>query len=509
MPIERARSLSRAPRPREAPAPSWRPLLEGEAAAAAAMAVAQLACALWNEADTVAAGLSRSRQGTIRSVQHPSLDGLAGVSLLLVYLDRALRAHRGEALAAGAPTAGTLDLNGDWGERGRSVLDRAIRGSAAIGNFPPALFDGFVGVAWLIEHLANLDLAVGKEEEAAAEEEGREGEEEAREAAAQRGAALAGSEGAGEADDAGDPIAGILRQYLGQTPWVRDFDLVSGLSGCGVYALERLPRPGGEDCLRQVVARLAETVERREGGATWLTPARLLPQHLRDIYPAGNYNLGVAHGVPGAIGVLAGAWEMGVERPRAFELLAGAVRWLSAQKLPRGTGSVYPYAVSPGVEPKVPGVAWCYGDLGIAVCLLAAARRAGIAAWEQEAIALARQAATRRPARSGRQDACLCHGAAGNGHLFNRLYQVTGEPSFAAAARWWFGRALALRRPGTGLAGFSYRVADDRGEPTLFPAPGFLDGAAGTGLALLAAITSVPPAWDRLLLVSLPAGSFR
>src|ERR1700720_2455791 len=500
MAIERARSLSRAPRAREAPAPSWRPLLEGKAAAAAANAVTELACALWNGAETVAAGPSRSPQGTIRSVEHPSLDGLAGISLLLVYLDRALRAHRGEALEALAATPSTLDLNGDWGERGRSVLDRAIRGSAAIGNFPPALFDGFVGVAWLIEHLANLDLAEGKER--------KEGQEEERGGVAQRGAALGGSEGAGEADDAGETIAGILRQYLGQTPWVRDFDLVSGLSGCGVYALERLPRQGGEDCLRQVVARLAETAERREGGATWLTPACLLPQHQRDIYPAGNYNLGVAHGVPGAIGVLAGAWEMGVERPRTFELLAGAVRWLSAQKLPRGTGSVYPYAVPPGVEAKVPGVAWCYGDLGIAVCLLAAARRAGIAAWEQEAIALAGQAARRRPGRSGRQDACLCHGAAGNGHLFNRLYQATGEPSFAAAARWWFGRALALRRPGTGLAGFSYRVADDRGEPTLFPAPGFLDGAAGTGLALLAAITSVPPEWDRLLLVSFPAGSF-
>jgi len=328
-------------------------------------------------------------------------------------------------------------------------------------------------VAWLIEHLANLDLA-----EEAAEE---------------------------EADDAGGPVAAILRQYLGQTPWVRDFDLVAGLAGCGVHALERLPRPGGEDCLRQVVARLAETAERREGGWTWLTPARLLPPHQRDLYPAGNYNLGVAHGVPGAIGVLAGAWEAGVERPRAFELLAGAVRWLSAQKLPPGSGSVYPYSVAPGVAPKVPGVAWCYGDLGIAACLLAAARRAGVAAWEQEAIALARQAAARRPARSGRQDACLCHGAAGNGHLFNRLFQATGEPSFAAAARWWFGRALALRRPGTGLAGFSYRAADDWAEPALLPVPGFLDGAAGTGLALLAAITSVPPEWDRLLLVSRPA----
>lgn len=34
--------------------------------------------------------------------------------------------------------------------------------------------------------------------------------------------------------------------------------------------------------------------------------------------------------------------------------------------------------------------------------------------------------------------------------------------------------------------------------------PGFLTGAAGIGLALLAAVAPVKPEWDRLLLVSIP-----
>jgi hypothetical protein len=33
---------------------------------------------------------------------------------------------------------------------------------------------------------------------------------------------------------------------------------------------------------------------------------------------------------------------------------------------------------------------------------------------------------------------------------------------------------------------------------------GFLTGAAGIGLALLASVTSVEPEWDRLLLVAIP-----
>ena len=34
--------------------------------------------------------------------------------------------------------------------------------------------------------------------------------------------------------------------------------------------------------------------------------------------------------------------------------------------------------------------------------------------------------------------------------------------------------------------------------------PGFLTGAAGIALALLAAVSDVEPAWDRVLLVSIP-----
>jgi hypothetical protein len=37
--------------------------------------------------------------------------------------------------------------------------------------------------------------------------------------------------------------------------------------------------------------------------------------------------------------------------------------------------------------------------------------------------------------------------------------------------------------------------------------PGLLTGAAGIALALPAAITPVEPAWDRMLLVSIPNGS--
>ena len=68
------------------------------------------------------------------------------------------------------------------------------------------------------------------------------------------------------------------------------------------------------------------------------------------------------------------------------------------------------------------------------------------------------------------------------------------------AARTWAERALAMRRPGEGIGGFLALVPDARLERGWNSDPGFLTGAAGVGLALLAAASPVEPAWDRALL---------
>jgi hypothetical protein len=138
----------------------------------------------------------------------------------------------------------------------------------------------------------------------------------------------------------------------------------------------------------------------------------------------------------------------------------------------------------------------------VAAALLLAARCVGELAWERAALAIALRAAARPPEQAGVRDAGLCHGAAGLGHLFNRLYQASGEPRLAEAARFWFRRTLELRHPGHGIAGFAAFTPER--EERWVDEPGLLTGAAGIALALLAAATPVVPAWDRMLLVSIP-----
>jgi hypothetical protein len=440
--------------PGSSPARPWRPLLSGELARGANAAIDDIAADLAG-----LAGLD-SRPAAAGSSRDLSLSGgLAGIALFFAYLHfaRPGEGHDDTAMA---------------------FLERAIDGTAEL-PVGSGLYGGFAGVAWTLEHL-NGRLFDPEDE------------------------------------DPGAEIATVLQGYLGTSPWYGDYDLIGGLVGFGVYALERLPRPGGRECIEGILARLAETSEERPDGLSWHTPSERTGPLQRDTYPEGHYNLGVAHGVPGVVGFLGEAVAAGLPgatTAAARRLLGRAHDWVSAQRLPADAGSIFPYNFAPGIEPAATRLAWCYGDLGIAASLLAAARSAGEPAWESEALAVARHAAARPIAGSGVIDAGLCHGAAGDAHLFNRLYQAAGDgeiaTEIATAARGWFEQALALRHPGEGIGGFRAWLpmsADGMSDLGWIDDPGFLTGSAGIGLALLAATTEVDPVWDRLLLTAIRGG---
>jgi hypothetical protein len=156
----------------------------------------------------------------------------------------------------------------------------------------------------------------------------------------------------------------------------------------------------------------------------------------------------------------------------------------------------------PVKEPRTqPRVAWCYGDLGVAVALMSAASATGRDDWRAHALELAHGMAARPFEASAVIDAGLCHGAAGVAHLFNRLSQATGDAELARAAATWFDRTLAMRSAQP-IAGFPRGMPVD-GVMTWEPAPDLLTGATGVALALHAAISPIEPAWDQLLLADL------
>jgi hypothetical protein len=135
---------------------------------------------------------------------------------------------------------------------------------------------------------------------------------------------------------------------------------------------------------------------------------------------------------------------------------------------------------------------------------LVAARGVGAGGWEQAAVALACRAAERPPERTGVVDASFCHGTAGLAHIYNRMYQATGEPKLGRAAVYWLERTLDYYRLARDKGDWWVQASKDREEAGSWTGIGLLEGAAGVALVLLAATTSLEPAWDRMFLVSAP-----
>ena len=295
-----------------------------------------------------------------------------------------------------------------------------------------------------------------------------------------------------------------LLAYLRTLPQPAAFDLIGGLAGIGVYALARLPEPSATACLQSVVQRLAERAERSKDGTTWFTPPVFLPEWQRQICPNGYYNLGLAHGVPGVIAFLARACAVESVRATARRLLEEAVRWVLTNLGEEDGVHFFPAWLAPEVRPSRNRVAWCYGDLGGATALLYAARCVGRQDWEARALPILRDAARNRGEEAGVKDAGICHGAAGNAHIFNRIYQATGEELFKGAASHWYARVFDFRQPQAGVAGFAAFHPNTEAANNWIIDADLFNGAAGIGLALLAATSNILPAWDECLLVSLP-----
>jgi hypothetical protein len=366
----------------------------------------------------------------LSSVDNPSLaDGNAGLALAHAVLDSAFPGEGHDA-------------------RSTRAMARAV---AAVGAkpLPASLYRGFSGVAWVAELL----------------------------------------QGDANGPRTHDPNAGIdaaLEVYVARSPWRGPYDLYGGLVGLGVYALERMPRPSASRILALIVDRLEEVAVRRRTGVAWRSDPRWANAGHTGPFP--EWNLGLAHGAPGVIGFLSGVCAARVPASthgKAHSLLEKAVAWLLAQELSKGKGGCFASAVAPRF-PKTPvRSAWCYGDPGIAATLLLAARATGERRWQKEAIRIAVSAAERPPGTAGTYPG-ICHGSAGLGHIFHRIYRATRDERVAKAARFWFVRTVAMEKSRTGYRG-----------------PGFLDGTAGIAVALVAATSrSGDSKWDRALMLS-------
>jgi lantibiotic modifying enzyme len=430
---------------------AWQPILQGSIAERAYDAVLSIADALRKP----------SRSWDLRRADRPCLSsGYAGLALFYAYLACVTQRESDQQTSR---------------RYLKSALDSVLAGKV----LSASLYGGVSGVAWTAQHLQQHGIEC-------------------------------------ELEGFQDSVEDALGRTLKHWPRAAPFDLVEGLAGVGVYFLERLPSRKAELFLTRIVTLLEKFAEHTDEGITWRTSPESLPAWQAKLAPLGYYNLGLAHGIPGIIALLAEIVASGIKGKRAERLLDGTVAWLRNKKLPSDSRSAFTRWLLPRPpQDYLPAtrVAWCYGDLGIAVALLQAGRCVGEASWRKEALELAHRTSSRRSKEDAQvTDAGFCHGSAGNGHLFNRLFHATGDLPCREAALYWFRQTLSYRqgRGRKGIGGYLAWMGDPRsklqGGRGWVQDPGILMGAAGIGLALLSAVRPVEPSWDRVALATIRRG---
>jgi len=195
----------------------------------------------------------------------------------------------------------------------------------------------------------------------------------------------------------------------------------------------------------------------------------------------------------------------GIDKAKTETLLRGAVQYILAQEIDKDKYGSYFSNFALESAPVIPKsrMGWCYGDLGIATVLYQAGKALKEESWINKALEILLFAATQRRNLEDNavKDAGLCHGAAGIGHLFYRMWWDTKLPEFKAAADYWFDQTLKMATFEDGLAGFkAYEVYEEK--PRWTNQYDLIIGVSGIGLAMLSYYHETEPTWDECLLLS-------
>jgi len=283
--------------------------------------------------------------------------------------------------------------------------------------------------------------------------------------------------------------------------------VISGCAGAGAYLLSRRDDPGAAAALEAVLRAIVALAGGAGPRPRWWTPAHLLfDEETAAMYPHGNLNCGLAHGIPGPLALLALAFARGIRVPGIEEAAERLAVWLVTNRADDAWGVNWPYSVPltreglPDRGAKAYGpsrTAWCYGAPGVARTLWLAGVAFDRPAWRELALE-AMQAVYRRPVAARYIDSpTFCHGVAGLLQITFRFAHDTRLPMFTEAAAELTEWLLSAFEPNSVLG---YRNWEPGG--TRVDHPGLLDGTPGVLLTLLAASSAVEPTWDRMFLLS-------
>jgi len=271
-----------------------------------------------------------------------------------------------------------------------------------------------------------------------------------------------------------------------------NYDYLHGALG---YGINFLRGANHTDTLNYILEELNKSAEDfNEKGYAWISSNPVTKQT--------GYNLSLSHGISSIIYFLSNLYLKSSEKEKTYNLLSKAITYLESNIQPYNKiGSYFSSWAMDDNKYEKSRLAWCYGDMGIAIALWQAGNNTKTQKWKDLAEEIMLHSATRRDIiKEHVNDSGICHGSAGLGLIFARMYNYTNRLEFKDAANYWINVTLEFAKNNEGLAGFkTYRTKEYGGY---IKDPSFLEGVSGVGLFLISTISEIEPVWDTTILLS-------
>jgi hypothetical protein len=183
-----------------------------------------------------------------------------------------------------------------------------------------------------------------------------------------------------------------------------NWDPLLGLTGLGIYFLERNQETGEKKWLEKIVDYLASMRVTTGGHEVWITAGH-------NKYSQDNYNFGMAHGMPGVLSFLAQVHVRGIKQLEIEGMIQSCLSFLLDHEYHDDAVYSFPQAVNV-VQVGKPGtpysrLAWCYGDLCIANTLIHCGKALQRDDWYDKGIGVALKTTHRTFEDSGCIDATI------------------------------------------------------------------------------------------------------
>jgi len=276
------------------------------------------------------------------------------------------------------------------------------------------------------------------------------------------------------------------------------YDYLHKAGGIALYFLLRKTNPKSKKYLEEYVDCLAEHSEVDQTSIKWKSEIIVA-----DKEPIKGFNLSLSHGMSSIIGILSKILKRGINKDKTDKLLRGAIDYILSNQFDiKNSLSYFPNSISlHGDKGAASRLAWCYGDLGISVALWNASKALNSKELEQKSIEILLHSTKRKDLiENNIIGTGLCHGTAGIGHIFNRMFINARNKEFKEAAEYWFKKTLKLAKFEDGLAGYKTWRTEKLGGWTNDYS--FLEGISGIGLAMISYVSDIEPVWDECLLLS-------